>query len=82
MLKYSRNWGEHYNTLNWQYLEGISEDKLRILSDKAADNAVPLPKAYIYRKFKFHPDNRPRKITGYLVQNLREKIPNNHTEVY
>ena len=62
--KYSRGLGEHYNTLNWQYLEGISEDKLRILSEiEAADNAVPILNAYIYRKFKFHSDNRPRKIT-------------------
>ena len=82
--KYSRGLGEHYNTLNWQYLEGISEDKLRILSEiEAADNAVPILNAYIYRKFKFHPDNRPRKITGLFSSEFKgRKIPpSNHTEV-
>ena len=75
--KYSRGLGEHYNTLNWQYLEGISEDKLRILSEiEAADNAVPILNAYIYRKFKFHSDNRPRKITGLFSSEFKgEKFP-------
>ena len=74
--KYSRGLGEHYNTLNWQYLEGISEDKLRILSEiEAADNAVPILNAYIYRKFKFHPDNRPRKITGLFSSDTPAGMP-------
>ena len=47
IVKYSRGLGEHCS-LNWQYLEGISEDKLRILSEiEAADNAVPILNAYL-----------------------------------
>ena len=82
--KYSRGLGEHYDTINWQYLEGISEDKLRILSEiEAADNAVSILNAYIYRRFKFHPDNKPRKITGLFTSEFKGKKtpPPDHKEV-
>ena len=72
--KYSRGLNEHYETINVKYLEGISEDKLRFLSEiEAADNAVLILNAYIYRKFKFHPDNRPRKITGLFTSEFKGK---------
>ena len=82
--KYSRGLDEHYDTINWQYLEGISEDKLRILSEiEAADNAVSILNAYIYRRFKFHPDNKPRKITGLFTSEFKGKKtpPPDHKEV-
>ncbi|OUU07293.1 MAG: hypothetical protein CBB98_12430 [Rhodobacteraceae bacterium TMED38] len=63
--KYSRGLSEQYDPVNYQYLEGIAEEKLRTLSEiEAAENAVIILNAYVYRRYKFHPDNKPRKITG------------------
>ena len=55
----------HYDTVDFQYISAIAEEKLRTLSQiEAAENAVVILNAYVYRRFKFHPDNKPRKITG------------------
>ena len=63
--KYARGLSEQYDEINPKYIEAISEEKLRTLSEiEAAENAVIILNAYVYRRFKFHPDNRPRKITG------------------
>ena len=63
--KYSRGLSDQYNIVNYQYLESIAEEKLRTLSEiEAAENAVIILNAYIYRRYKFHPDNRPRKLIG------------------
>ena len=63
--KYSRGLSEHYDTVDFQYISAIAEEKLRTLSQiEAAENAVVILNAYVYRRFKFHPDNKPRKITG------------------
>ena len=63
--KYSRGLSEHYDTVDFRYLSAIAEEKLRTLSQiEAAENAVVILNAYVYRRFKFHPDNKPRKITG------------------
>ena len=51
--KYSRGLSEHYT--NPQLIAGIAEEKLRTLSEiEAAENAVIILNAYIYRRFKFH----------------------------
>ena len=63
--KYSRGLSEQYDEINSQYIESIAEEKLRILSEiEAAENAVVILNAYVFRRFKFHPDNRPRRMTG------------------
>ena len=63
--KYSRGLSEHYDTVDFQYISATAEEKLRTLSQiEAAENAVVILNAYVYRRFKFHPDNKPRKITG------------------
>ena len=63
--KYSRGLSEHYDSVDFQYISAIAEEKLRTLSQiEAAENAVVILNAYVYRRFKFHPDNKPRKITG------------------
>ena len=63
--KYSRGLSEHYDNVDFQYISAIAEEKLRTLSQiEAAENAVVILNAYVYRRFKFHPDNKPRKITG------------------
>jgi len=75
--KYSRGLSEQYETVNFQYIEAIAEEKLRTLSEiEAAENAVVILNAYVYRRFKFHPDNKPRKITGLFGSELNgTKIP-------
>jgi len=66
--KYSRGLSEHYEPINSQLIAGIAEEKLRTLSEiEAGENAVIILNAYIYRKFKFHRDNRPRKISGLFT---------------
>ena len=66
--KYSRGLSEHYEQIHPQLLAGIAEEKLRILSEiEAAENAVVILNAYIFRRFKFHRDNRPRKISGLFT---------------
>ncbi len=63
--KYSRGLSEHYEPVNSPFIESIAEEKLRILSEiEAAENAVIILNAFVYRRFKFHPDNRPRRMTG------------------
>ena len=82
--KYSRGLSEHYDTVNFQYIEGIAEEKLRTLSEiEAAENAVIILNAFIYRTYKFHRDNKPRKITGLFTSEFKGKKipPSDHTEV-
>lgn len=63
--KYARGLSEQYEPVNFQYLEGIAEEKLRTLSEiEAAENAVIILNAFVYRRYHFHLDNRPRKIMG------------------
>lgn len=63
--KYCKGLSDHYDEINVNYIEAIAEDKLRTLAEiEAAENAVIILNAYVYRRFKYHPDNRPRKITG------------------
>lgn len=63
--KYSRGLSDHYEPVAFQYIESLAEEKLRTLSEiEAAENAVIILNAYVYRIYKFHPDNKPRKIKG------------------
>ena len=66
--KYSRGLSEHYDTVDFQYISAIAEEKLRTLPNRGAENAVVILNAYVYRRFKFHPDNKPRKITGFWLR--------------
>ena len=69
--KYSRGLTEQYEPVLFEYLEGITEQKLRILSEiEAAEKAVIILNSYVYRRFKFHRDNRPRKIVGLFSSAL------------
>ncbi len=75
--KYSRGLSEQYDTVTAQYIEAITEQKLRTLSEiEAAENAVTILNAYVFQRYKFHPDNRPRKITGLFTSEFNgTKIP-------
>ena len=68
---------EQYETVHHQYIESIAEQKLRILSEiEAAENAVIILNAYVYRRYKFHPDNKPRRISGLFTSEFDgTKIP-------
>ena len=70
--KYARGLSEQYDEVNHKYIEAVAEEKLRTLSEiEAAENAVIILNAYIYRRFKYHPDNRPRKITGLFSSEFK-----------
>ena len=68
---------EEYETVHHQYIESIAEQKLRILSEiEAAENAVVILNAYVFRRYKFHPDNKPRRITGLFTSEFNgTKVP-------
>lgn len=66
--KYSRGLSEQYELIHPGIIESVAEEKLRTLAEiEAAENAVIILNAYIFRVYKFHPDNRPRKITGLFT---------------
>ena len=75
--KYARGLSEQYETVHHQYIESIAEQKLRILSEiEAAENAVVILNAYVFRRYKFHPDNKPRRISGLFTSEFNgTKIP-------
>ena len=63
--KYARGLSSEYNDVHPGYISLIAENKLRTLSEiEAAENATLILNAYIFRRFKYHRDNKPRKITG------------------
>lgn len=69
--KYARGLTEHYEPVTFEYLNSISEQKLRILSEiEAAEKAVVILNSYVYRRYKFHRDNKPRKIVGLFSSAL------------
>ena len=70
--KYARGLDEQYDSVHTNYIESIAEDKLRTLSDiEAAENSTLILNAYVYRRYKFHPDNRPRKMTGLFTSEFK-----------
>ena len=70
--KYCRGLEEHYEPVHIAILEGVAEEKLRILSEiEAAENAVIILNAYVFRRFKFHKDNRPRRISGLFSSQFK-----------
>ena len=75
--KYAGGLSEQYETVHHQYIESIAEQKLRILSEiEAAENAVVILHAYVFRRYKFHPDNKPRRITGIFTSEFNgTKVP-------
>ena len=75
--KYARGLSSEYNDVHPGYISSIAEDKLRTLSEiEAAENATLILNAYIFRRFKYHRDNKPRKITGMFKSEFSgAKIP-------
>ena len=70
--KYSRGLAEHYEPINVGIIEGVAEEQLRILSEiEAAERAVIILNAYVYRRFKFHRDNRPRRFSGLFSSQFK-----------
>ena len=77
--KYSRGLSEHYELIKSEYIAGVAEEKLRTLSEiEAAENAVLILNAYVYRRYKFHADNKPRRMTGLFsseFKGIRSPLP-------
>ena len=83
--KYAKGLEEQYDSVHTNYIEAIAEDKLRTLSEiEAAENSTLILNAYIFRRYKFHPDNRPRKMTGLFnseFKGTRTPLPQHHEVV-
>ncbi|MDC3068148.1 hypothetical protein OA005_02655 [Paracoccaceae bacterium] len=63
--KYARGLSTEYNEIHPGYIASIAEGKLRTLAEiEAAENATLVLNAYIYRRFRYNRDNKPRKISG------------------
>ena len=63
--KYALGLSSEYDEIHSGYISSIAEGKLRTLSEiEAAENATLILNAYIFRRFKYHRDNRARKISG------------------
>ena len=75
--KYARGLSSEYNEVHSGYISSIAESKLRTLSEiEAAENATLILNAYIFRRFKYHRDNKPRKIMGMFKSEFSGvKIP-------
>ena len=70
--KYSRGLSEQYELIHPGIIESVAEEKLRTLAEiEAAENAVVILNAYIFRTYKFHRDNRPRKISGLFSSEFK-----------
>ena len=70
--KYSRGLSEQYDLIHPGIIESVAEAKLRTLAEiEAAENAVVILNAYIFRVFKYYPDNRPRKMTGLFTSEFK-----------
>ena len=70
--KYSRGLSEQYDPIHPGIIASVAEEKLRTLAEiEAAENAVIILNAYIFRVYKFYPDNRSRKITGLFTSEFK-----------
>mgnify|MGYP001192070787 FL=1 len=70
--KYSRGLSEQYDLIHPGIIESVAEGKLRTLAEiEAAENAVTILNAYIFRVYKYYPDNRPRKMTGLFTSEFK-----------
>ena len=70
--KYSHGLSEQYEPIHPGIIGSVAEEKLRTLAEiEAAENAVIILNAFIYRTYKFHRDNKPRKITGLFTSEFK-----------
>ena len=70
--KYSRGLAEQYELIHPGIIGSVAEEKLRTLAEiEAAENAVVILNAFIFRVYKFHPDNRSRKMTGLFTSEFK-----------
>ena len=70
--KYSRGLAEQYELIHPGIIGSVAEGKLRTLAEiEAAENAVVILNAFIFRVYKFHPDNRSRKMTGLFTSEFK-----------
>ena len=75
--KYARGLSSEYNEIHPGYIASIAEDKLRTLAEiEAAESAALILNAYVFRRFRYHRDNKPRKITGlFKTEFAGVKVP-------
>ena len=66
--QFSNGLNEHYNEIKPEVFEEAATKILEFLSEiEAGETAIDYIDAYIYKRIKFHANNKPRKLTGLFV---------------
>ena len=59
---------QHYNEIKSEVFEESATKILEFLSEiEAGETAIDYINSYIYKRIKFHANNKPRKLTGLFV---------------
>ena len=66
--QFSNGINEHYTEIKSEIFEESATKILEFLSEiEAGETAIDYIDSYIYKRIKFHANNKPRKLTGLFV---------------
>ena len=66
--QFSNELNQHYNEIKSEVFEESATKILEFLSEiEAGETAIDYIDSYIYKRVKFHANNKPRKLTGLFV---------------
>ena len=66
--QFSNELNNHYNEIKPEVFEEAATKILEFLSEiEAGETAIDYINSYIYKRIKFHANNKPRKLTGIFV---------------
>ena len=66
--QFSNGINEHYTEIKPEIFEESATKILEFLSEiEAGETAIDYINSYIYKRIKFHANNKPRKLTGLFV---------------
>jgi hypothetical protein len=66
--QFSNGLNEHYNEIKSEVFEEAATKILEFLSEiEAGETAIDYIDSYIFKRIKFHANNKPRKLTGLFV---------------
>ena len=66
--QFSNELNQHYNEIKSEVFEESATNILEFLSEiEAGETAIDYIDSYIYKRVKFHANNKPRKLTGLFV---------------
>ncbi len=66
--QFSNELNQHYNEIKSEVFEESATKILEFLSEiEAGETAIDYINSYIYKRVKFHANNKPRKLSGLFV---------------